>query len=78
MKLKLPHTRKALAEYDRTQHVRDWLCDRVSTDQDVKDWQAACNAAIAEVQEAFYQDTKDRNSRDHCKYADITWMRSLL
>jgi len=77
-KIKLPHTRKALTEYDRTQYVRDMLLDRANTDRHIAEWQAACDAALLEVQQAFFEDTKHVNSMDHCKYADITWLRSLL
>lgn len=74
---KFPHTRKALREYDASEYKRKRMVDRIETEADVREWQAVCDAAVLEVQKAFYEDTKPINSMNHCKYATISWLREL-
>lgn len=33
------------------------------------------DAAIIAVQHAFWQDTSDRNRRDSCSHAALSWLR---
>jgi hypothetical protein len=33
--------------------------------------------ALQKVQDAFYEDSKDRNSRDNCRQVSIKWLKKL-
>lgn len=54
----------ALTEYDRTAPARQVKWDAVQTNEDVNACLAMDKEADDKVREAFYQDTKDRNSKD--------------
>lgn len=67
----------ALLEYDRTAPERQQLWDQATCEADVAPAQAADRAALAKVQEAFYQVTKDRNCRANCYLVDIKFLRKV-
>ncbi len=77
--LQMVHTAAALIEFDRTYPQRDLLLTDALTDADVAVWEKAETDALRKVQEAFYQDTSDRNSLDTChRMQDIAWLRMLV
>lgn len=65
----------ALVEYDRTAPEREAIWNDVENDTDVSVAEKADSDALEKVQEAFYQVTKDRNSRDSCRCVDIAYAR---
>lgn len=67
----------ALAEYDRTKPDRDALFEQIDSNEDVEAWEAEELAALRKVQEAFYEVTRDRNSRETCMCVGLGFMRSL-
>lgn len=67
----------ALAEYDRTAPERKVAWDAAESNADVAIAEKADKDAAEKVQEAFYQVTKDRNSRKNCKCVDITFARKI-
>lgn len=67
----------ALAEYDRTAAERQRLWDSIACNADVTAAEAADRDALAKVQDAFYEVTRDRNSRDNCRRVDIDFMRRI-
>jgi len=69
------NTRQALAEFDATQAARDKAWTTVETAMDVLAAETTDRVALRKVQEAFYKDTMDINSLDHCYLADIGFMR---
>lgn len=76
-KLDLTRTRAALAKYDAEEPGREAMADSAQTDQDVSAWQKAEHDAEREVREAFFQDSKDRNSHSNCMVAGLDWLRRL-
>lgn len=60
----LSRSKAALEEYDRTQPERDAMILNARTNEDVAAWQKAEDDAITKVRDAFWEDTKDRNSRE--------------
>lgn len=73
-----PHTKAALEKYDSTQSDRDFLWENPKSDWDVLHAQNQDQDAIDRVREAFYEDTKDRNSRDNCRVVKLGWLRALV
>lgn len=67
----------ALAEYDRTAPERNAAWDAVKNNADVAAAEKADEGALEAVQEAFYQVTKDRNSREGCLRVDIAFARNI-
>lgn len=67
----------ALSEYDRTRPEREKLWDDVESNEDVAIAEKADKDALVKVQEAFYQVTKNRNSREHCARVDIDFARQV-
>lgn len=67
----------ALAEYDQEAPARQRLWDTVASNADVDAAEAAEAAALAKVCDAFYEVTKDRNSRDSCQQLPLDFMRRL-
>lgn len=68
---------EALAEYDRTAKERNALWENASCNLDVFAAEDADREALTKVQDAFYEVTKDRNSRGDCRRIDIQAMRKL-
>lgn len=75
--LNLTNTRRALAVFDAGIPERDRMIAVARTEKETKAWLEAEREALQLVQEAFFADTSDRNSRDHCRLVDIKWLRSL-
>lgn len=67
----------ALVEYNRTAPERQQLWDTVESNGAVEAAERADKAALTRVQDAFYEVTKDRNSREHCRCVDIGFMRKI-
>jgi uncharacterized protein YjiS (DUF1127 family) len=76
--LTLVHTKAALAEYDRTAPERDAMLAAAMDDKGVTRWEVAEHAARRKVKEAFYKDTSDRNSLDHCMVVGLFWLRDQV
>ena len=68
------NTRKALVEFDATRIARQKAWHEVETNSDVFKAELDDHAALAKVQEAFHQDTKEFNSRESCSRVDIQFM----
>jgi protein-disulfide isomerase-like protein with CxxC motif len=71
-------TREALAVYDTSAAERQARWDRVNTTDHVEEAEHQDRLALEAVQEAFYQDTRNVNSREHCALADIAFMRRCV
>jgi hypothetical protein len=71
----LVRTRKALEEYDASQMHRDSLLENIETDEDVKKWNQVEKESLDRVRVAFYEDTKDRNSKSNCMLLDLPTLR---
>jgi hypothetical protein len=72
------HTRAAFVIYDEGHAARQVLWDAAESDSDVAVAQAADAAALEKLQDAFYLDTQEVNSREHCKHIDAYDMRKLV
>lgn len=70
-------TKAALALYDAGEPARDAQLDRAEHEGEVYRWISDQKIAVDQVREAFFQDTKDRNSHDNCMIVDIAWLREL-
>ncbi len=68
---------EALNEYDRTAQERQKLWDNLESNQDVMDAEKAELEALERVQEAFWQVTRDRNSRESCSRIRIEHARKI-
>lgn len=68
---------EALAEYDRTAPARKEMWDSVESNQDVHAAEKADIDALVKVQDAFYEVTKDRNSRASCAQVGLDFMRRI-
>lgn len=68
---------EAIKEYDRTAPERQKLWDNAESNQDVQDAEKADQEALGRVQEAFWQVTQDRNSRESCSRVGIDFMRKI-
>lgn len=75
-----PNTKKALEEYDAGRAERDRLWQEAMSNQDMIHYGRVELAAAEKVQEAFYQDTKEFNSRDRCSLVDpdSAFLRELV
>lgn len=73
-----PNTAKALKRYDAAKVDRDRTFDQADTDEKVADAIKADLDAEHRVQDAFWEDTKDINSQDHCRVAAISFLRALV
>lgn len=72
----LPHTAVALKIYDEGHAVRETLFYTTRGDDDA--WGRAVRDAIQKVQDAFFEDTKDHNSRDNCCLVSIGWLKQQV
>jgi len=77
-KPRFTHTRKALELYETGERKRDRMLDHLETNEDVLKWEQACLKAVRDVQVAFLKDSHHVNSWNHCKYASISWLKSLV
>lgn len=68
---------EAVAEFDRTAPERQAMLDSAETEADVAAWDAALAKALEPVQEAFYQLTKEYNSREKCCLVNIDDARAF-
>lgn len=75
MALKFTNTQAALATYDADTPRREALWQDAKTDADVDAAERADAEALQRVRDAYWEDTKDINSRDH--RADINFMREM-
>lgn len=81
--LKLTNTKAALEAYDREiTEVVEPLFQRVFTSRYAQKacdkWIAAEDAAKERVAAAFFEDTKDRNTRANCSLVDIQTLREWV
>lgn len=67
----------ALEEFDRTAPERAALWDKIETNEDVVVAEKADQDALIKVQQAFWEVTKDRNSRENCACVDISFARKI-
>ena len=72
------HSRRALAVFDAGAEERQKAWDSIDTAEDVEACEKADLQAEALVQEAFFQDAKDINSRKNCGYVRATRVRELV
>ena len=72
-----PHTAAALIQYDAGIAARQLAWDTVQTNADVDAAVARGELALRAVQDAFHLDTHDINSKDHCRLADLAFMRRM-
>lgn len=72
------NTAFALRRYHETERDRLAVLDAVETDGDVWKFELMQLRAVRAVQRAFYEDTKDFNSLDHCMLASIEFMNMLV
>jgi hypothetical protein len=81
---KFTHSRHALQEYDNGQPARDAAWNKVHTasaakvDAVFEQFLKREAAELEVLQEAFYQDTKHINCRDHCKLVGVGDIRRVL
>lgn len=68
---------EALNEYDRTAPERQKLWDTIESNQDVMHAEKSDQEALERVQEAFWQVTRDRNSRESCACVSIEFARKI-
>lgn len=68
---------EAIEEYDRTAPEREKLWATVNSNEDVFAAEKADQEALEKVQEALWQVTQDRNSRDSCSRIDIDRARKI-
>lgn len=69
---------EAVKEFDRTKPERDKRWDSVESNEDVFAAEKADMEALERVQEAFWQVTQDRNSRESCKRINIDDARRTI
>ena len=76
----LERTKVAVAAWDADKPRRDALWSAAMTNEAVYAAQADEKTEADKVREAFFEDTKDVNSRDHAAliHPDDPWLRRLL
>ena len=72
------HTRAALQEWNNTDPERQKAWRTIKTESELDQCQANDAAALALVQNAFYQDTYHINSMHHCRLLNIIDICSML
>lgn len=75
---KYTHTAKALAEYDAGEADRRHFYDLASTSEEFWMVWFGEQAAIRQVQDAFYEDTKAFNSLGKCRVTTLDYLRFLV
>ena len=78
--LDLTRTKAAVALWDAQRPVFDTLLEDAQTNEDVFAWEKALYASQLQVGQAFFEDTKDRNSPSCIPivHPDDPWLRRLL
>lgn len=78
--LDLTHTKAAIVTWDDSQAELDARLEANMTNEEVFAWQADVEALRLQVGQAFYEDTKDRNSPSVVALInpDDPWLRRLL
>ena len=78
--LDLTRTKAAVAFWDAQKPVFDALIEDAQTNEDVFAWEKALHASQLQVGQAFFEDTKDRNSPSCVPLInpDDPWLRRLL
>ena len=78
--LDLTRTKAAVALWDAQKPVFDTLLEDALTNEDVLAWGMALYASQLQVGQAFFEDTKDRNSQSCVPivHPDDPWLRRLL
>lgn len=77
-KKKLPRTRAALKEYDRTQHVRDVLFQEADNETMFEQWAYAVWNAQDKVCRAYAADTGSSSVLEECRARGIEWLREQV
>ena len=81
-KLTMEHSIPALKRYDQAQAEIDRLLDEAIASRGCVDFTnelVDCfEVPITHLQEAFWKDTKDRNSRDNCRHVDAFFVRRMV
>jgi hypothetical protein len=67
----------ALNAYDLAMLEVNKLWGEVQTERDISTLIHKEEKELEKVQMAFYEVTKDRNSMEHCKLADLDFMRKM-
>jgi len=68
------HTLAAMRVYESTLPERNAAWDKVETNEDVDELYRCDMEAVDKVRDAYYEDTKAFNSREHCSriaYSDM-------
>lgn len=76
--LDMRHSRRALAEYDRTAESRDACWHMCLNDAAVRVCQRDDAIAANALKEAFYLDTSDRNNWETCQCVPIQHIRDCV
>lgn len=74
-KHRFANTQAALVKFQETAAQRAEAWNKIGTIPELRQYLAIEQQALNEVQDAFYEDTKHLNARDHCALADIEFMR---
>lgn len=69
-------TKEALKQYKKDMAAVDAM--PFNTNEEAHKWLGARRRAIARVQDAFFEDTKDRNSWGACHAASVEHIESLV
>lgn len=68
------NTRKIIVDYLNALPRLNKMRDGVRTSNDVDEWIAACDSWQSKVNNAFWEDTQDINSRDNCRLCDFDFV----
>lgn len=71
------NTALALIQYDAGAADRQLAWDTVETNNDVAQCEERDKLALRAVQDAFYMDTHDINSKESCQLVDLAFMRRM-
>lgn len=71
------NTREALVAFDAGRMARAMAWETVNTVDDVVKAEEADRLALRAVQDAFHEDTKEFNSHESCRRADLDFMRRM-
>jgi len=80
MSLSLIKTKSALEEWDRVQPELARAADLIADEEGLRLWEARLEELWLKVSDAFYEETKDRNSVQNCRLVnpDDPWLRELV
>lgn len=77
-KRECPHTAAALAKFDASEPARDKAWKEAQTTLDIACAEQDDRDALSAVQDAFYLDTQDINSKENCRHAELQFMRRMI